>query len=493
MNGPDRGFAAWACSRLARVAGLSGSDGWTPGAGSAQPAAIWAVRSSVVSRPSSVGLPAARCGSCDRRRDVIRGQACSGFDGARLEGDRRRSPGLSRSAVTQPGRTCALAAESLRSAAAARPDPCIAANGGHRLLRLPYATIGRGAYPSRSASHGETSRSVIPWYAAGGRWLARRRARWRDQGVEVVAHRPSLDQGEIAGAARRRDGEHLGFRPAVTRGQPVHLPHQRALSCVEPAQGHIASRSTGTSFSTPHAGQAQATEKPPAGRVPKGPPPVPGCRPASPCRRSSASRSSSRSPPRATAAARRASCVDPLRWRRIDTGACLEQDHRKRRGRRLFDERRQRQLELEHRRTLSACSAPATSSTADPVIASSRSSAAIRAPTGCFHQNCVVASSPQRGEQRRHQRRAGRRRAKSSSRSSARPNGRSATCGNASPDRPEGAGDQLRSWARSGSVTSTSRSQPSFSSLSVWIATALALASRSGSAWYSDTQQRKIL
>ena len=37
-----------------------------------------------------------------------------------------------------------------------------------------------------------------------------------------------------------------------------------------------------------------------------------------------------------------------------------------------------------------------------------------------------------------------------------------------------------------GSVTASSRSQPSFSSLSVWIATALALASRSGSAWNSD-------
>ncbi len=41
-----------------------------------------------------------------------------------------------------------------------------------------------------------------------------------------------------------------------------------------------------------------------------------------------------------------------------------------------------------------------------------------------------------------------------------------------------------------GSTTSTSRSQPSFSSLMCWIATALALASRSGSAWYSETQQR---
>ena len=41
-----------------------------------------------------------------------------------------------------------------------------------------------------------------------------------------------------------------------------------------------------------------------------------------------------------------------------------------------------------------------------------------------------------------------------------------------------------------GSVTSWSRSQPSFSSLMCWIATALALASRSGSAWYSETQQR---
>src|SRR5439155_6708671 len=44
-----------------------------------------------------------------------------------------------------------------------------------------------------------------------------------------------------------------------------------------------------------------------------------------------------------------------------------------------------------------------------------------------------------------------------------------------------------------GSVTSVSRSQPSFSSLMCWIATAFAFASRSGSAWYSDTQQRKTL
>ena len=44
-----------------------------------------------------------------------------------------------------------------------------------------------------------------------------------------------------------------------------------------------------------------------------------------------------------------------------------------------------------------------------------------------------------------------------------------------------------------GSATSSSRSQPSFSSFSVWIATALALASRSGSAWNSDTQQRYTL
>ena len=42
----------------------------------------------------------------------------------------------------------------------------------------------------------------------------------------------------------------------------------------------------------------------------------------------------------------------------------------------------------------------------------------------------------------------------------------------------------------SGGTKSTSRSQPSFSSLIVWIAMALALASRSGSAWYSETQQR---
>ena len=44
-----------------------------------------------------------------------------------------------------------------------------------------------------------------------------------------------------------------------------------------------------------------------------------------------------------------------------------------------------------------------------------------------------------------------------------------------------------------GSVTAVSRSQPSFSSLMVWMATALALASRSGIAWYSETQQRKTL
>ena len=40
------------------------------------------------------------------------------------------------------------------------------------------------------------------------------------------------------------------------------------------------------------------------------------------------------------------------------------------------------------------------------------------------------------------------------------------------------------------SVDRVSRIQPSFSSLMCWMATALALASRSGSAWYSDTQQR---
>ena len=41
-----------------------------------------------------------------------------------------------------------------------------------------------------------------------------------------------------------------------------------------------------------------------------------------------------------------------------------------------------------------------------------------------------------------------------------------------------------------GSVTARSRSQPSFSNFSVWMATALALASSSGSDWNSDTQQR---
>ncbi len=41
-----------------------------------------------------------------------------------------------------------------------------------------------------------------------------------------------------------------------------------------------------------------------------------------------------------------------------------------------------------------------------------------------------------------------------------------------------------------GSVTLVSRSKPSFSSLMCSIAMALALASRSGSAWYSETQQR---
>ncbi len=41
-----------------------------------------------------------------------------------------------------------------------------------------------------------------------------------------------------------------------------------------------------------------------------------------------------------------------------------------------------------------------------------------------------------------------------------------------------------------GSVTAVSRSQPSFSSLMVWIATALAFASSSGSASNSETQQR---
>src|SRR5690348_11798150 len=41
-----------------------------------------------------------------------------------------------------------------------------------------------------------------------------------------------------------------------------------------------------------------------------------------------------------------------------------------------------------------------------------------------------------------------------------------------------------------GSVTDVSRSIPSFSSLMCWMATALAFASRSGNAWYSETQQR---
>lgn len=41
-----------------------------------------------------------------------------------------------------------------------------------------------------------------------------------------------------------------------------------------------------------------------------------------------------------------------------------------------------------------------------------------------------------------------------------------------------------------GSVTSRSRSQPSFSSFRDWMATALALASSSGNAWNSETQQR---
>ena len=44
-----------------------------------------------------------------------------------------------------------------------------------------------------------------------------------------------------------------------------------------------------------------------------------------------------------------------------------------------------------------------------------------------------------------------------------------------------------------GSGTPTSRSQPSFSSLRCWIATAFAFASRSGIAWYSETQQRYSL
>src|SRR5208283_1289918 len=44
-----------------------------------------------------------------------------------------------------------------------------------------------------------------------------------------------------------------------------------------------------------------------------------------------------------------------------------------------------------------------------------------------------------------------------------------------------------------GSVTLVSRSQPSFSSLMCSIAIAFAFASRSGRAWYSETQHRKIL
>src|SRR5438477_386824 len=44
-----------------------------------------------------------------------------------------------------------------------------------------------------------------------------------------------------------------------------------------------------------------------------------------------------------------------------------------------------------------------------------------------------------------------------------------------------------------GSGTSTSRSHPSFSSLMCWMATALAFASKSGSDWNSETQQRNTL
>src|SRR5262249_10057684 len=44
-----------------------------------------------------------------------------------------------------------------------------------------------------------------------------------------------------------------------------------------------------------------------------------------------------------------------------------------------------------------------------------------------------------------------------------------------------------------GSGTAVSRSQPSFSSLMCWIATAFALASRSGKAWNSETHARNTL
>src|SRR5579864_5724790 len=54
------------------------------------------------------------------------------------------------------------------------------------------------------------------------------------------------------------------------------------------------------------------------------------------------------------------------------------------------------------------------------------------------------------------------------------------------------AGGSLKLGSAS-ALKSVSRSQPSFSSLMCWMAMALALASRSGSAWYSDTQQRKAL
>src|SRR5262249_33324924 len=56
-----------------------------------------------------------------------------------------------------------------------------------------------------------------------------------------------------------------------------------------------------------------------------------------------------------------------------------------------------------------------------------------------------------------------------------------------------GHGAQLERLRSAGSGTSTSRSQPSFSSLMCWMATALAFESRSGSAWYSETQQRYTL
>ena len=120
--------------------------------------------------------------------------------------------------------------------------------------------------------------------------------------------------------------------------------------------------------------------------------------------------------------------------------------------------------------------------------ARSNSRCAARAARRCARQGLRGGTCPTA--------RATRRRAASDRGRCRAPTGRGSAC-----SRSLGAGECIHALRHAGSVnvgsvgsvTSRSRSQPSFSSLMCWIATALALASRSGSAWNSDTQQRNTL